>query len=112
MIPMLFNILSLFATVDESIKDRPYLVVYPISDLMKSTPNFSNVPDLILDFNSTSKLAGNPSKTTLNGISPVELISLIQNTIEPEIWGFEANITYFKGSLLVTAPYRIHEMLK
>jgi hypothetical protein len=112
MYPILFNILSLFVSIDESIKDRPYMVVYPIVDLMKTTPNFSNVPDLILDFNSTSKLAGNPPKTALNGVSPDELISLIQNTIEPEIWGSEANITYFRGSLLVTAPYRIHEMLK
>jgi hypothetical protein len=43
-----------------------------------------------------------------------DLVDLIMDVIEPDIWrenGGPASIRYFNGSLIVTAPRHIHEMI-
>ena len=64
MIPLISVLASMFAQVDESIKDRPYTVVYPVQDLIREIPSYTNVPNLNLGFGNNSLINGNSGFNT------------------------------------------------
>jgi hypothetical protein len=103
--------------------------VYPIEDLIVEIPDFVG-PDLnitqadtggggrggggggqsILQQNSNQ----NQEKQMTRAERAQQLIDVIQETIQPEIWqtnGGTAAIRFFNGSLIVTAPRSVHEAL-
>jgi len=110
---------SLAATISgplpEPEETKPYVVVYPVQDLLVSLPDFTDAPEL--NFQSAMAGQGNLFRerrrrgTRVPKTDPKELIRLIEAVIEPEAWGDTATIDYFNGCLVVTAPKRIHEML-
>lgn len=96
--------------------EKPYMVIYDIHDLEMTHPDFADAPEMDL----SAALQGNGQNVFRSApqTSPLgkpkdgqEIIELITSTVEPEAWGFEATIRYFRGSLIVTAPKRIHDQI-
>jgi len=112
--------------------------VYGIDDLLFEARDANNVPSLSIDSTSSNgggggegggggggntQLFGGGGSSNLNGQSNTistrqqradAIIKLITDTVRPEIWkinGGEASISFFRGSLLVTAPRSVHELL-
>lgn len=119
----------------QEIADRQmFMRIYPIEDLLLEIPNFDNAPDFNLS--STNKGGGGGQGSSSGGGSgglfdnqsgskdkevtktrdekAQEIITLIIETIRPEVWrenGGTASIRFFNGSLVVTAPLSIHELI-
>lgn len=110
--------------------------VYPVEDLLLEIPNFTNAPDFNLNTNGTANnsnsggggmglnIGGNNSgsgtkdegeeagKTRAERAN--DLVKLIMEIVRPEIWrdnGGPASIRFFNGSLIVTAPRSVHELI-
>lgn len=63
--------------------------------------------------NGTNGNNGSGNNSSSNGLAD-DLISIIIDTIEPNVWqvnGGTSMIRYFQGSLIITAPRRIHERI-
>jgi hypothetical protein len=104
--------------------------VYPIEDLIVEIPDFVG-PDLNITQNNQggggrggggsggqSVVQQNNTQDRDKQMTRAEraqqLIDVIQETIQPEIWrtnGGTAAIRFFNGSLIVTAPRSVHEAL-
>lgn len=91
----------------------PYVVVYPIRDLMVALPNFDQPPEMDLNAALTQQgtLFRTNTKRETAPQDPREIIDLIERVVEPDAWGNTATIRYWNGTLIVNAPKRIHEML-
>jgi uncharacterized membrane protein YgcG len=105
--------------------------VYPIEDLIMEVPDFDNAPDFNIGNNSGSGGGGGgrggggggrggggggstKEKTTTKTERAEALVTMIRETIRPEIWrenGGTAAIRYYNGHLVVTAPRSVHEAL-
>lgn len=98
--------------------------VYPVEDLLVEVPDFDNAPDFNLQAASGTGggggqlFSGGGGQETDRGTTRTEraeqLISLIIDTIQPDIWaanGGTATIRFFNGSLIVRAPRSVHEAL-
>jgi len=103
--------------------------VYPVEDLIVEIPDFVG-PDLNITQADTggggrggggggqSVVQQNSNQNNEKQLTRAEraqqLIDVIQETIQPEIWqtnGGTAAIRFFNGSLIVTAPRSVHEAL-
>ena len=63
--------------------------------------------------NGTTGTNGSGNNNGVNGLAD-DLIAIIMDTIEPNVWqvnGGTSTIRYFQGSLIITAPRRIHERI-
>lgn len=116
---------------------RIYTKVYPIDDLLMEIPNFDNAPDFNLQSQNSGGGGGGKSgggggsgnnslfgsgsggnkkdeKIRTKDERAREIVDLIVNTVRPEAWrenGGTASIRYFNGSLVVSAPMSMHEMI-
>jgi len=114
------------------IADRDMITrVYPVDDLLMEIPDFIGPSfDLEQDQGQTSGRGGggggggtslfsqttdrDSDRPTTKNERAQQLIDLITSTIQPDIWavnGGHANIRYFNGSLIVTAPRSVHESI-
>jgi hypothetical protein len=108
-------------TRDQANKNR-VIRVYPIGDLLATIPNFTDAPEFDLD----SVIAGDPEGGATGGpfdqgaesleiVTDEEkaqkIVDLIQATVEPEIWGQSASITYWNKSLVVSAPEYVQRQI-
>jgi hypothetical protein len=100
--------------------------VYPVDDLLMEIPDFEG-PNFDLTAksggsggsssgSSSSILGGDSGENEEEGSTKAEraqeLVELIQELIQPDIWrdnGGVATIKYFHGSLIITAPRSVHE---
>jgi hypothetical protein len=97
--------------------EKTYMVIYDIRDLEHVVPDYRDVPDIDLNAALSSqnqsplreRQQDNQSLRTRNG---EEIIRLITSIVEPEVWGVDATIRYYRGSIIVTAPKRIHDQIK
>ena len=114
--------------------------VYNVRDLLVDVPDFTQVQSIQLQSSQRGTIqsggggggntSSNSSSVFSSGNSDVgdngrggpkgtyekadDLVALIKATIQPEIWrdnGGTATISYFNGSLVVTAPRSVHEAL-
>jgi len=103
-------------------------IVYPVEDLLVEVPDFNNAPDFNLQAQQSSGRGGGGGGGNLFGGGSGgdeddkttrieradELVSLITDTIQPDVWqvnGGTATIRFFQGSLIVRAPRSVHEAL-
>ena len=108
--------------------------VYPIEDLLLVVPDFTDAPDFNLQNDTTgsgSKGVGGGSgggggggiftqntqteeKTETKEQRAEKIVELITSTVHPDIWtanGGTAACRYFNGSLVITAPVSVHELI-
>jgi hypothetical protein len=99
--------------------------VYPVEDLLVEVPDFDNAPDFNLQQSASagggggqSLISGSGGGEEDSGTTRTEraeqLIDLIVDTIQPDIWeinGGTATIRFFNGSLIVRAPRSVHDAL-
>lgn len=95
-------------------QDEMIVRVYSVQDLEYTVRDFKNSPRL--DLNSAMNKDNNilrqrNSQKTKKKKSTDDLIALIKNTIEPDIWYDGATISYFRGTLVIFAPKRVHDQL-
>ncbi|MEM8874995.1 MAG: hypothetical protein AAGD32_12160 [Planctomycetota bacterium] len=93
--------------------------VYDIRDLIMPVPNFT--PDFdIGDFGGGGGGFGGGGDFGDNGeeMSPEDMaeliIDIIRETVRPDVWqenGGFASIRYFDGTLIITAPQDVHELI-
>jgi uncharacterized membrane protein YgcG len=117
-----------------------YTRIYPIEDLLLEIPNFDNAPDFNLSAQQGGGSGGSgggsggggggggggmglfggggsskkDEKVKTRDERAQEIIDLIVNTIRPDVWrdnGGTAAIRHFNGSLIVSAPQSVHEMI-
>lgn len=96
--------------------------MYPVEDLLLEIPNFVG-PEMELDTSGEGGSgpfggsSGNDNGHDEKGNETEraqELIELIQMMVVPDTWqdnGGMSSIRYFSGSLIVTAPRKVHELL-
>jgi type II secretory pathway component GspD/PulD (secretin) len=106
---------------------------YPIGDLLFTPTDYTNAPSLDLSNNNSQSAGGgggggggggqsafqNANTQTTNtdqtrAARAEEIITLITTTVRPEVWkvnGGTANISFFRDSLIVTAPRSVQAML-
>jgi hypothetical protein len=103
--------------------------VYPVDDLIMEVPDFEQqAPQFQLRATPSGRggggggqsIFGSAGTGTRGGTGNTrqqlaqQLVDLIQATVKPEIWttaGGPAAIRFWNGSLIVTAPRSVHEML-
>lgn len=110
--------------------------VYPVGDLLMEIPNFDNAPNFSLDQNQGSGGKGGSGsggqstifggnggggnngnkddKTPSKEERAEELLSLIRDTIYPDLWrenGGTCSIKMFRDNLVVTAPRMVQEAI-
>ena len=121
-------------TTKELADKKMYTRIYPVDDLLMEVPDFDNAPDFSLQSTTEQGQGGrgggggggrglfenadqsrkdkDVSKTkTERG---EELVALIKELVSPEVWvdgGGSAQIRYFNGNLIVTAPRSVHEAI-
>jgi hypothetical protein len=123
-------------TTKEKINATTYTRIYDIRDLLVEIPDFKDAPNFSLQSTSTRGGgasgsgaggagggqglfgSGNDSKpdevTKTKDERAEELLTLIKETISPDIWsdnGGIATIRYFNGSIVVRAPKYVHEAI-
>ena len=99
-------------------------IVYPVQDLLVEVPDFNNAPDFNLQAQQSAGGGGGSAlfgggggeeeQQTTRAERADELISLITDTIQPDVWqvnGGTATIRFFQGNLIVRAPRSVHEAL-
>jgi hypothetical protein len=123
-------------TTRELADKKMYTRVYPVDDLLMEIPDFTNAPTFSLQ--STTEQASSSgggggggggsggglfenSDTerdrevgTTKAERAEQLVQLIKDLVRPEVWadnGGTAQIRYFNGSLIVTAPRSVHEAI-
>lgn len=122
MLPTLFVwcILS-FGNVPQEFVPQPeprYIVIYDIHDLQLSIPDYIDIPTIDLSQALAKERSPFRERNTPLSVGPSkiasgqEVINLITAYIEPEVWGEEASIRYFRGTLIVDAPKRIHDQIR
>lgn len=101
---------------EEPVPEQRYVVIYDIRDLEHVVPDFVDAPEL--DLNAALNGQGQSPFRDLQQNQPAarvkdgqEIIDLITSVIEPEAWGVDASIRYFRGTLIVDAPKRIHDQI-
>jgi hypothetical protein len=119
----MFGLLALVAALfggagpqNEVPDDERYVIIYNIKDLEFVPRDFPDVPEI--DLNSILNNYSGPfrdspqtgQRTRQNNVE--EIMSLIQETVEPEAWGDQATMRYWNGNLIVEAPKRIHDQIK
>jgi hypothetical protein len=114
---------------------KMYTKIYPVDDLIMEVPDFDTAPNFSLQSTTQQGQGGGRggggggsqglfqnadqnrqdkelSKTkTERG---EELVALIKELVQPEVWvdaGGSAQIRYFNGNLIVTAPRSVHEAI-
>lgn len=120
---------------------RLYMKIYPIEDLIMEVPNFDNAPDFNLQSSSGGGGGGGggggnsggggggggglfgggnagggkqDEKQKTREERAQEIVDLITSTVRPDVWrdaGGTASIRYFNGSLIVSAPLSVHELI-
>jgi len=114
MIKILLAIIAILMAGPE--QEKPYVVIYPIQDLEMVLPNYTEAPQLDL----SAILSGNNQGSIFRDGQPQNIVTeknsqaiieLIENIVEPEVWGTEATIRYWKGNLIINAPKRIHDKI-
>lgn len=105
-----------FGSPDEQSQHR-YTVIYDIRDLEVTVPNYLNAPEF--DLNAALSGRGQSPfrdsqqvKTILPAHNGEEIINLITTFVEPDAWGSEATIRYYRGNLIIDAPQRIHKQIR
>lgn len=124
-------------TTTELANQRTYMRVYPVGDLLMDIPNFENAPNFSLESQNQGgggkggggggggqglfsgsggggSNAGDKDKGKSREERGEELISLIRETIYPDLWrdnGGTATIRLFRDNLIVTAPRIVHEAI-
>lgn len=114
MFPLLALIASILGGAQDFSDDKPYVVVYPVQDLEMIIPVYTDAPKIDLNnaLNKSTIFRDNQTNSRITEKDSQAIISLIENTVEPEVWGTEATIRYWKGNLIVNAPKRIHVQIK
>lgn len=115
-------------TTQEIADKHTYTRVYPVDDIVMVVPDFFG-PQFSLQQASQSGQGGggqSPFQQTNNTtLDPQQakaqkqqrgqdLVDLVTQSIRPDVWkvnGGTATIAYYNGSLVVTAPRQVHEML-
>ena len=116
-------------TTQEIADKHTYTRVYPVDDIIMVVPDFIG-PQFSLQQASQSGQGGGggqspfqQNNTTNNTPEQAraqkqqrgqDLVDLITQTIRPDVWksaGGPATIAYYNGSLVVTAPRQVHEMI-
>lgn len=115
---------------------NPVLLVYDVSDIVMTIPNFTNAPRMDLNESlsntnsgGSSGGGGGGSSSSLFGDENDEqdeelltkdergqnIADMIRKTIEPEIWqengGYYASARYYDGRLIVNAPMYVHQQI-
>lgn len=113
---------------------NPVLLVYDVSDMVVTIPNFTNAPRMDLNdalsntnsggssgggSGSSSKLFGDENEEDEDQPTKNErgqnIADMIRRTIEPDIWqengGFYASARYYDGRLIVNAPRYVHQQI-
>ncbi len=100
--------------------------VYPIGDLLLKVPNFRDAPDFDLSQVTADTSQGssssifeendnNEEELVTQGERVEEIIDLIRQTVEPDIWqangGIDGRITYIRGMLVIRAPEYVHRQI-
>ena len=88
--------------------------IYPIQDLEYTVKNFTNAPRLQLNnaLQQQNNLLQNDKKQRIKKVRNYQqIIDIIQKCIEPDVWLEGATITYFRGSLVIRAPKKVHDQL-
>ncbi len=104
---------------------RPEIRIYDISDIMHEVRDFSDKAHSfdLSELASQDTSGGGSGGLDLFGDSDDDdaassganrgqrLIDIIQNTIEPDIWGIEGSIRIFNGQMIVRAPQYVHRQI-
>lgn len=123
--------ITTLARADEKMITR----IYPVQDLLVDIPDFEG-PSLSLTDNASGGRRGrgngnggsgggifdsgssdrdkDSEKSKSRSEKADDLVSLIQETIRPDVWdinGGKARIKFFNGTLIVTAPRSVHEAI-
>jgi anti-sigma28 factor (negative regulator of flagellin synthesis) len=112
-----------------------YTRVYPIEDLIMTIPDFIDAPDFSLNSTSNNQSQNPQSGASGSGNSSSglqlgeqqkekkqptreeraqELVDLIKSIIQPDVWadnGGKAQIRYWNGNLIITAPKSVQEAI-
>lgn len=118
-------------TTREMADKKVYTKIYPIQDLTMDVPDFQG-PNMSLQSASDQAQQGGGGGSGIFGQNGdasrdreketqttrdergQQLADLIMESVRPEIWaanGGTANIRYFNGNLIVTAPRSVHEAI-
>jgi len=115
----------------QNLNKRKYTVIYPVQDLLVDIPRHDDAPDLSLQTalqqgggrggggGGANIFSGTGGDTNTNTKTEKEmaddLVELIENSIEPDQWldngGDGANIRFFRGNLIISAPDYIHRQI-
>jgi hypothetical protein len=71
-----------------------------------------NLNAVLSNNNQGNIFTNSPNQNKRNTNNSQEIINLIENFVEPEIWGDTATIRYWNGNLIIKAPKRIHDQIK
>jgi len=126
-IPLIYELTPWYVQImtKEEANRRTVTRLYDISELLHDVPNFTDAPNFRLDEALSSEIGGEgggvvtpfgaPEREPVNYKTKEqrgqEIAEMIQAVIEPEIWGFTANMRYFQGRLIVTAPLYVHKQI-
>ncbi len=104
----------------ERLSRKRRLKIYDINDILFEIPNYPDVPTIDLQQALRSNEGGGQSpfqniQTNIERVPKEErgeaLIDLITAVVEPETWDVGADIRYYQGSLIVSAPDFVHRAL-
>lgn len=104
----------------ERLSRKRRLKIYDINDILFEVPNYPDVPQIDLQQALQSNEGGGQSpfqdnQTDIERVPKEErgeaLIDLITAVVEPETWDVGADIRYYQGSLIVSAPDFVHRAL-
>ena len=116
---ILVAMLSFGQPVEVEPKPDPIIVkVYDISDLLVIIPDYTEVPQIDLQSALQARQGGqspfrdtqqqNQARTKREA---QDIMSLIQEFVEPEAWGNTATMTYWNGKLIIKAPKSVHDKI-
>ncbi len=105
----------------ERLMRKRRLQIYDINDILFEIPNYPDVPEIDLQQALQSNEGGGQSPFQ-EGNQDIErvpkqeraeaLIDLITAVVEPETWDIGADIRYYQGTLIVSAPDYVHRALE
>ncbi|MGP1310753.1 MAG: hypothetical protein ACTS27_11200 [Phycisphaerales bacterium] len=111
----------------ERLNQRKSVKIYDINALLFVIPNFTDVPELDLDAVLQQGQGGGGGGRGVFRVEDAEetepseeervqeIVDIITSTVEPEQWqvngGTGANLRYYRGSLLISAPDYIHRQI-
>lgn len=111
---IIFVVLATFFANVANAQEEMIVRIYQIQDLEYTVKNFADAPRLQLNnaLQRQANLLQNNKKQRIKKVRNYQqIIDIIQKCIEPDVWFEGATITYFRGSLVIRAPKKVHDQL-